>query len=206
MEKQDSIEWIYTSKDNEELRERYDQWAEEYDEDIVTDHDYQGTRVTAEYVLRYVPTEAKILDVGAGTGLMGEVLASRGYNNQVAMDLSQGMLDLAQQKNVYQELRQMVLGETLYFPTDSFDAAVGTGVFTKAHAPASSFDEIVRIVKPGGFIIFTLNADSYKNAGFKEKFDALESEGKWKLVESSEEQELTTDSIFLHQIWVFQVQ
>ena len=153
--KQDSIEWIYTSKDNEELRERCDLWAKEYDEDLEIKHDYQGPKVVAEYFARYVPTDVKILDVRAGTGLTGEVLANLGYNNQIAMDLSQGMLDLAQQKNVYQELHQMVLGETLDFPTNSFDAAVSTGVFIKAHAPASFFDEIVRIIKPGGFIIFT---------------------------------------------------
>ena len=205
MDQQNSVQWIYTSKDNEELRERYDQWAKEYDEDLEKNHDYQAPKITAGYITRYVPTGARILDVGAGTGLMGEVLTNLGYNNQIAIDLSQGMLDLAQQKNVYQELHQMVLGEILDFPTNSFDAAVSTGVFTQAHAPASSFDEVVRIVKPGGYIIFTLSTDSYKNAGFKEKFDTLESEGKWKLVESSEEQKLTTGSSFHHQIWVFQV-
>jgi predicted TPR repeat methyltransferase len=170
VDQQNRVQWIYTSRDNEELRDRYDQWAKEYDEDLEKNHDYQAPKVTAGYFTRYVPMGARILDVGTGTGLMGEVLANLGYDNQIAMDLSQGMLDIAQQKNVYQELHQMVLGETLDFPTDSFDAAVSTGVFTQAHAPASSFEEIVRIVKPAGYIIFTLSTDSYKNAGFKEKF------------------------------------
>lgn len=205
MDRDNSVQWIYTSKDNKELEERYDEWAKEYDEDLEKNHDYQAPKVTARYVTKYVQSEARILDVGAGTGLMGEVLANLGYKNQIAMDLSQGMLEIARQKNIYQELLQMVLGETLDFPTDSFDAAISTGVFTEAHAPASSFDEIVRIVKPGGYIIFTLSTYSYENAGFKEKFDTLESEGKWKLIESSEEQKLTTGSSYHHQIWVFQV-
>jgi len=205
MGKQNNVQWIYTSKDNKELEERYDQWAKEYDKDLEINHEYQAPTVTAGYCTHYISKEAKVLDVGAGTGLMGEVLANLGYNNQIAIDLSHGMLEVARQKNIYQELYQMVLGENLDFPTDSFDAAVSTGTFTKAHAPASSFDEIVRIVKPGGYIIFTLSADSYKNAGFKEKFKTLESEGKWKLVESSEEQRFTTGSSYHHQVWVFQV-
>jgi len=48
-----------------------------------------------------------ILDAGAGTGMVGEVLTKLGYANLVAMDLSQGMLEVTRQKNVY----QMVTGE-----------------------------------------------------------------------------------------------
>ena len=47
VDKQNSVQWIYTSKDNEELRERYDQWAKEYDEDLEKNHDYQAPKVTA---------------------------------------------------------------------------------------------------------------------------------------------------------------
>jgi len=52
-----------------------------------------------------------ILDAGASTGMVGEVLTKLGYANLVAMDLSQGILEVARQKNVYQELHQMVTGE-----------------------------------------------------------------------------------------------
>jgi len=99
----------------------------------------------------------------------------------------------------------MVLGETLDYATDSFDAVISTGVFIKAHAPASAFDEIVRIVRPDGYIIFTLSEDSYENGGFKEKFDALERDGKWKLVEKGDRLKLTTSSSYYHKVWVFQV-
>jgi len=39
------------------------------------------------------------------------VLTKLGYANLVAMDLSQGMLEVAHQKNTYLELHQMVMGE-----------------------------------------------------------------------------------------------
>lgn len=204
MEEQNRIKWIYSSKNNQELLERYDQWAKEYDTDEQKE-DYQAPKITADFFMKYVPKTSRVLDVGAGTGLMGLVLNMLGYNNLIAMDFSQGMLDVAREKGVYRELHQMVLGETLDYVTDSFDAAISTGVFTAAHAPASSFDEIVRIVKPEGYVIFTLSTDSYENAGFKEKFEALEYEGKWRLVKASDRQKMTTSSSFYHKIWVFQV-
>ena len=140
MDDKDKVKWIYSSKDNQELTERYDEWAKDYDSYLKREHGYEGPQLTAESFTRYVPKTAKVLDAGAGTGLMGEVLAKMGYSDLVAIDLSHGMLDEARNKKVYKELRQMVLGEALDFADKSFDAVVSVGTFTMAHAPASSVD------------------------------------------------------------------
>ncbi len=206
MEKQNKIQWIYSSRNNKELTERYDQWAKDYDADLKQEHEYQGPQLAAGFFTRYVPKEARILDAGAGTGLMGEVLSKLGYGDLIAMDLSQGMLNEAGKKNVYRELHQMVMGEPLDFATDSFDAVVSVGVFTAAHAPASSFDELVRVTRPGGHIIFTLSTEAYENSGFKEKLRALEAGDRWKFVERSESRLLTKEGAGVyHQVWVYQV-
>jgi len=207
MTKQSKVQWVYSSRDNQELAERYDQWAEDYDDDLEQDFEWRGPQVTAELFARHVPKEVRILDAGAGTGLMGEILAKLGYHDLVAMDLSEGMLAKARKKNVYRELYQMVMGEPLDFATGSFDAVVSVGVLTVAHAPASSLDELVRITRLGGYIIFTLRPDVYESYGFKEKQAALESDGKWKLVEVSEKfQPLPKgEPDVYHQVWVYQV-
>jgi len=206
MEKQNKIEWLFSSRNKEELAERYAQWAKDYDTELEQDFEWRGPQRTAELFIRYVPKEARILDAGAGTGLMGEVLLKLGYHNLVAMDLSEAMLEEARKKNVYREFHQMVMGESLAFATDSFDAVVSTGVLTVGHAPASSFDELVRITRPGGHILFTLRTDVYEDRGFKEKQAALESEGKWRLVEVSEKTPLLLkEPDVFHQIWVYQV-
>ena len=207
MTKQSKVQWVYSSRDNQELAERYDQWAEDYDDDLEQDFEWRGPQVTAELFARHVPKEVRILDAGAGTGLMGEILAKLGYHDLVAMDLSEGMLAKAHKKNVYRELYQMVMGEPLDFTTGSFDAVVSVGVLTVAHAPASSLDELVRITRLGGYIIFTLRPDVYESYGFKEKQAALESDGKWKLVEVSEKfQPLPKgEPDVYHQVWVYQV-
>jgi len=207
MEKENRVQWVYASRDNQELAERYDQWAEDYDGDLERDFEYKLPQMTTEVVMQYVPREARILDAGAGTGLMGEMLAKQGYKNIVAMDLSQGMLDEARKKNVYLEFHRMVMGEILGFETDTFDAVVSVGVLTVGHAPAGSLDELVRVTKPGGYIVFSLRPDVYRDSGFQEKQTALEQAGKWKLVTvSGEFQALPKgEPDVYHQIWLYQV-
>ncbi|KPK24861.1 MAG: methyltransferase [Dehalococcoidia bacterium SG8_51_3] len=207
MEQENKVQWVYSSQSNEELEERYDQWAKDYEADLERDFDWQGPEVAAEVFARYVSKDAKILDAGAGTGLVGVFLAKKGYSNIVAMDLSTGMLEEARKKNVYREFHQMVMGEKLDFPTDSFDSTISIGVLTVGHAPASSLDELVRVTRPGGYIVFSLRPDVYEGSGFKEKMTGLENDGKWKLVEASEKKQVLPkgEPDVFHQIWVYEV-
>lgn len=207
-ERQKRVQWIYSSKDNQELSERYDQWAKDYDSDLDEEFGWLGPQRAVDFLVRYVADKnARILDAGAGTGLVGELLAKQGYTNMVAMDISRGMLEEARNKNAYREFHQMVMGEHLDYETDSFDAIISVGVLTVGHAPPSSFDELIRITKPGGYIVYSLRPDVYRDSGFKEKQDALESEGMWKLAEVSEEfQPLPKgEPEVYHQVWVYQV-
>jgi len=207
MEKQNRVQWVYSSRNNQELAERYDQWAKDYDAELERDFGYRAPQLTAGFFTRYVPKEARILDAGAGTGLMGEVLAKLGYHNLVAMDLSSAMLEEARKKNVYREFHQMVMGEPLDFGTNSFGAVVSVGVLTVGHAPASSLDELVRITKADGYIVFTLTTEAYERCGFKEKLASLESEGRWKLMDVSEKLQTLPkgEPDIYSQVWVYQV-
>lgn len=99
------------------------------------------------------------------------------------------------------------MGDPLDFPTDSFDAVISVGVLTLGHAPSSSFDELVRIIKSGGYIVFSLRPDAYDNNGFKDKMDALESERKWTFIEVSDRfvPLPKREPDLYHQIWVYQI-
>ena len=207
MDRLDKVQWVYSARNNHELAERYDQWAEDYEHDLDQVFGYTGPAKAVEYFVRYVPKEARVLDAGAGTGLAGELLHKQGNRNLVAMDLSAGMLELADQKNVYAELHQMDMTEPLDFPADSFDAVLCVGVFTLGHATASSFDELLRVTAPKGHVVFTLRIDLYESGGFQEKQAALETAGRWQLLEVSEEfQSLPKgEPEASMQVWVYKV-
>ncbi len=68
------------------------------------------------------------------------------------------------------------MGEPLDFPTNSFDAVSGVGVLSPGQVPSSAFDEMIRVTKPGGYIIFTIRFEFYENPdyGFKPKQLELE--------------------------------
>ena len=80
----------------------------------------------------------------------------------------------------------MALGEPLGFGSDSFSAAVSVGVFTTNHAPPEALDELVRVVEPGGWVIFSVRDDVYRDEGFEEKQASLENAGSWRRVGMSD--------------------
>ena len=207
MQDQNRVQWVYSARNNQELSDRYDQWASNYDQDLDHDFGYIGPRKTAEILAKHVSTGARVLDAGAGTGLMGRELAALGFIDIVAMDMSNGMLEEARKKGVYREFDRMVMGDPLDYATGSFDAVVSVGVLTVGHAPASSLDEIIRVTRPGGHVVFTLRRDVYLDSGFKQKQESLVAAARWKLTEVSEEFQALPkgEPEVHHQVWVYQV-
>ena len=180
------LQSAYAAKDGQEAAELYDSWAEDY-ERRVSSWGYITPAVAAWFLGRYVaPEDGTVLDAGAGTGLMGLVLAPLGYRDLIGIDVSRDMLEYAREKGVYRELRQMELGGRLDLPSDAFAAVVAAGVFAAGHAPPESFEDLIRVTKRGGYVIFSVRTDVYLEGGFKEKQEALEREDRWQLVETSE--------------------
>ena len=179
------LEQAYAAKSNAELRAVYDAWAAQYDQDLQA-FGYSYPPAIAGLVGRYVrEREAPILDAGAGTGIVGEVLSILGYTRLTGIDLSDGMLAIARAKSVYAELKNQTLGERLDFADDSFAAVVSAGVLTTGHAPPSCLDELIRITRPGGHLIFTLSVPVYEEGGFGAKLDALSAAGWWRAIETT---------------------
>jgi SAM-dependent methyltransferase len=175
-----------SAKSSQEIVEIYDSWAEDYERRILG-NGYSTPAVATWFFGRYVrPEDGTVLDAGAGTGITGAILAPLGYRDLVGIDVSPRMLELARDKSVYKDLREMELGGQLDFPDDAFGAVVSTGVFAAGHAPPESFDDLIRVTKPGGHIIFSVRTDVYEDSGFKKKQEALESEGRWQLLEMTD--------------------
>ena len=184
-ESSDILQKVYSARDNEDLEKAYDLWAPKYDEHV-TAFGYMIPAVAAGLFCKYVRLKTRpILDAGAGTGLMGGILDAIGYRGQIGIDLSAGMLKMASERKIYDALHQMILGEPLNFPSNHFGACQSIGVFTAGHAPARAFEELVRVLIPGAYIIFSLMEDVYVPKGYKSMFEALEKDGKWQLSEKT---------------------
>jgi SAM-dependent methyltransferase len=156
---------------------------------------------------RLLPAHGHILDVGAGTGLLGVELAQAGFSRLDALDLSPRMLDEARRKRVYGDLREGRLGDELDYDTGAFDGVIASGVLTTGHAPAASLDELVRITRRGGHIIFTLRSDEGSPPGFDEKMEALSQASRWELVERGDEFQAMPigEPTVLVRVWAYRV-
>jgi MFS family permease len=192
------LDRLYGARDLDELRGEYDRIAQAYDAELV---DGMGYRSPAA-----VSAVARILDAGAGTGLLGVALAEDGFTHVDALDLSTGMLAEAARKHVYGDLRAGRLGDELEYDSGTYDAVVSAGVLTTGHAPAQSLDELVRITRPGGHLIFTLRADQLP-PGFERKIAELEEAERWTLVECGDEFQALPrgEPEVLVRVWVFRV-
>ncbi len=201
------VQWVYELTSDKELEDRYDQWAADYDKDLAEEFAWNAPQNATDVFANHVDISARILDAGAGTGLVGECLVKAGFKNLVAMDMSQGMLDEAKSKNLYNEFHRMTLGGSLDFATGEFDAVISVGVFTQGHARANSFVELVRITKPGGHIVFCLRTDVYETNGFKEQQTGMEESGVWQLTEMTDQfQPLPKgEPEVWHRIWAYRV-
>ncbi|ESQ16665.1 MAG: class I SAM-dependent methyltransferase [Thiohalocapsa sp. PB-PSB1] len=175
------LNWQASSPD--ELKALYDRWSENYDADLDRLHGYRVPAVAAEALARHVARDAAILDLGAGTGLVGQVLAGLGYRNLIALDASDGMLAQARRKGVYREALVHKIG-TDSAPGCAFDAVIAVGLFGPTHVPAAQLAGLVRwLATRGGHFVFTLREEEYAGA-FARAMDALSASGAWRLIET----------------------
>lgn len=173
---------VYDARSRDGLRAGYDAWAKAYDADVQA-FGYLSPAVAFGLAARHMPpATAPILDAGAGTGIMGELLSLLGYRGLDALDLSEGMLEIARSKGVYRDLHQAALGDTLALPSDHYAGIVCVGVFTVGHAEPEALDELLRIAKPGAVMVFTVTLPVYES-GFRDKLDAFAREGVWRRIE-----------------------
>ena len=90
--------------------------------------------------------------MGCGTGLSGQILKEKyGYDNLVGLDVSEHMLNIVRQKNIYKSLiSAFVTTEKIEEMQDGeYDAVNASGVITAGLVRPSAFDEIIRSIKPG---------------------------------------------------------
>ena len=160
------VKAVYAATDPAAQRTAYDDWATRYEQDLCA-MGYRLPAMLAATFSRFVPLNGTaILDAGCGTGLQAEALKAVGYGPLTGIDLSPGMLDVARSKGIYASLHDMALGGPLDFETGRFGAVLSTGAITPGHAPPESFDELIRVTRPGGLLVFSLRDDDGQDPAY----------------------------------------
>lgn len=151
----------------EKLCEIYNNWAGSFNQDIEDEVKYVGHLSIAEFLEKHLEASMKlkykVIDVGAGTGLVGSVLKPLGYQRIDAFDFSSEMLAEASKLNVYHELFEGdVNADLTAFPND-YDVAVSAGMFTLGHVTALSVPNILEFLKQNALLAFTVRSDIMEN-------------------------------------------
>jgi len=175
-----NLERVYDATTPDAARAKYDAWADTYETEVMAGG-YRLPWVVAAAFAAFVPRDiAPILDAGCGSGMQVEPLHLLGYRGFVGLDLSPEMLKIARSKGLYDELKIAALGETLPFDTNHFAATLTSGTITPGHAPPHAFDELVRVTRPGGHLIYSMRHDASQDPAYLDAIAAYEAKGAWR--------------------------
>jgi len=146
------------------VRALFDDYAPKFDRHLTKSLAYRGPELLADALRRACSTQIReyrfglTLDLGCGTGLMGQVLDGL-CASLVGVDLSPRMLDKAEKTKLYDALH---VGELVSFLKEREDAradlVVAADVFVYMAALDEVFYEAHRVLKREGLFAFTVQA------------------------------------------------
>jgi predicted TPR repeat methyltransferase len=96
-----------------------------------------------------------VLDAGCGTGLCGMIVSPLA-RRLVGVDLSEGMLAQAKDKNVYDALVKAELTEYLQDQTEAFDLIVSADALVYFGDLNGVLEAFAAALRPSGLVVFTL--------------------------------------------------
>jgi len=156
------IEGLGANTSLSELEDTYNKWSATYEEDMLG-MGYPGPASCANIVrnLNYAPESTRILDMAAGTGLVGVELSKLGYKNVDASDMSPEIIKKALEKGVYNRMFRCTMGEERFDSDDAmYDVVTIIGCFS-IPVKHQAFQEMHRVLKPGGHIVANFRPNTW---------------------------------------------
>lgn len=139
----------------------FDAYAPDFETALVQRLHYQVPQLLEDMIASVEGGEdtlfSRAIDLGCGTGLMGERLRRR-VSFLEGVDLSDAMLDAARAKSVYDRLDRGELVAALAARNADFDLVTAADVFMYCGALAPVFAAVARVLTPGGVFAFSVEA------------------------------------------------
>ncbi|MEM9582219.1 MAG: methyltransferase domain-containing protein [Pseudomonadota bacterium] len=175
MTKPPSLDGAYALQTPTDSVQLYADWAETYDRTFAAASGYQLPQIIAD-TFAQLGGNGPVLDVGAGTGLVGAALQAAGIGPIDGVDISAQMLAEAALKDCYETLFEGDLTLQLELEDALYAGIISAGTFTHGHIGPDALEELLRIAKPGAVFALTINAQHYAEKGFEAKLTSVSSQ------------------------------
>jgi len=178
----------------EQILESYKKPQTHYEPDCAAGN-FAAPRLVCEAVVRLYPKDGpvpqdqlRIMDIAAGSGLSGQKLYDAGFHNLDALDPATDMMKAALKRGIYTKYYQDTIGyHQTELASNTSDAVVNSAGFAPGHCPPKALDEMIRICKPGGYVVNTMRLEYLVTMpeyhGLERHMDDLESKGLWRRVD-----------------------
>ena len=146
----------YNLTSQAEVDDLYTQWATSYDEEVIAEG-YETPARVAKALAQFAPLDARILDIGCGTGYSGFQLKKQFFTDITGCDPNSNMLALAKSRGIYNAVWKTDLADPYPFDVGTYDVITAIGVIGSGAAPASALVPTVRALGPKGLLAFSYN-------------------------------------------------
>lgn len=144
------------------MRQLFDEFSSNYDSymlDTLQYHAHLHLRDLANKILPKGKTALRVLDLGSGTGLVGEAFKEFAQGGRMdGIDLSPKMNEEAEKRGVYDELILGDLEPYLSSPGEPYDLVLAADTMIYLGDLAPTFGGAVARLEPGGYYIFAVEA------------------------------------------------
>jgi len=162
---------VYDLDSGEKTRAYYDKWAKTYDAELADNGYVTPTRCADALAGQAEDLGAPVLDIGCGTGISGSALRTAGFTKVDGCDFSAEMLEVAKGKGVYDQAFNTDLENPFPFEAGAYAHLSAMGVLNPGHAPASTLDEVLSLLTPGGLFVFSLNDHALEDNSYEARLN-----------------------------------
>ncbi len=154
----DILDRVSHLEDGDNSRDIFDDWSDSYDNHLLDEIGYISPDVAVQALSDEIEeNEVSIIDYGCGTGLVGQSLNQQGFVTIDGIDISDGMLEQAREKQVYRKLVCGDLTTRIALDDAVYDAATCIGSMGAGHVGAEHIPELLRPLRAGARLVIIMN-------------------------------------------------